>query len=179
MNGKVVNHSSKWLLVIETTTNEGKKNKPPAVIRQLGPKKKTPANIDADGFKRLDGKSIDGHKEWWKIRSFSTADIYDRDDDLRICVLYKIKVPNKEFGDAEIDNSKNWGEDLKYAFSIIKCKSGKTVGYNIEGYGKVDVAQALKLAKEGKIDNVIVVARATTPHLRTKPDGEKWNNLTV
>ncbi len=177
MNGKIVNHSNIWLLVIETTTNKGKKGKPPAVIHKLGPKRKTPPNIDADGFKRSDGKPIDGHKEWWKIRDFSTADVYSVDGDLRICVLYKMKVPNSKFGDADMDNLDNWGEPLKYVTHIIKNKKGKTIAYEVEGYGRIDSPQAIALAETGVIDNVVVVKRGKTQYLRTKPDAEKWNNL--
>ena len=61
------------------------KSKP--IAHKLEPNKKTPFGIDADGFKRVDGKPIDGHKYWWKITSISTAEIYDRNGGLEIDVI--------------------------------------------------------------------------------------------
>lgn len=60
----MINYSSKELWVIET------ENSP--VARILRPGYKAPIELDIDGFKRVDGKTIEGHKNWWKFYDFST-----------------------------------------------------------------------------------------------------------
>ena len=57
-NGQVKNYSSKTLWVIETTSDS--RGYPTA--HKLRPKYKSPKKIDADGFKRVDGKPIKRHK---------------------------------------------------------------------------------------------------------------------
>jgi hypothetical protein len=69
LKGKVKNHSSVVLWVVETDTGK-------AIAHILGPHRKSPENTDADGFKRADGKPIYNHSSWWKIYSGTTADIY-------------------------------------------------------------------------------------------------------
>lgn len=174
VNGKVVNHSSKWLWIIETTTNDGRRNKPAAVAHKLGPNKKTPNNIDADGFKRADGKPIEGHNSWWKIRDFVTADVYDKGlDDLRIAVIYKAAVEEGKFG------FPYWGVALKNVTSILKNKKGRTIGYLIDGKRRVSAIEAVKLARQGELDNVVVVKTKAITYLRTKPYDKKWRSLVV
>lgn len=140
---------------------------------------KTPSDIDADGFKRVDGKAIDGHKDWWKIRSVFTAEIKDAGDDLEVKVILKSAVPNEEFGKPyEVDESSAWGEPIIDVTGIYKTKHGETIGYEIAGRGKVAKGEAVLMAKQGLLDNVVVVQRGLNTFLRTRPDGEPWNNLT-
>ena len=89
LKGKVINHSDIELWVIETTTNHPHG---PPIAHKLSGKRKSPKNIDADGFRRIDAKPIDGHKEWWKILDANNADIYARGTDLKVCVTYKRKM---------------------------------------------------------------------------------------
>lgn len=91
--GRVRNHSSKQIWVIENTSSNGH-----PVAHILKPGMKSPDKIDADGFKRVDGKSIDGHKNWWKITDVSTADIFDWGQGLAIAVIYKTSVHENHFG---------------------------------------------------------------------------------
>lgn len=88
-NGQVVNYSSKELWVVET------ENGPKAYI--LRPGYKTSPKIDIDGFKRVDGKAIEGHTNWWKFFDFSTVDIFDIGAKLKISVITKVAVSENHF----------------------------------------------------------------------------------
>ncbi len=72
--GRVISHSAIELLVLETDSG-------PAIVHRLGPHAKTPDGVDADAFKRADGKTILGHKEWWKIPDRFVEDIYQIGED--------------------------------------------------------------------------------------------------
>lgn len=101
-NGKVKNHSSKIVWVVETTTNHPHG---PPIAHKLEPKTKSPLKIDADGFKRFDGKPIDGHSAWWKIWDYLTADLYDKGTDgLAVDVTIKLKVKENHFGEVTYDS---------------------------------------------------------------------------
>lgn len=102
LKGKVINHSEIDLWVIETTTN---RPHGPPIAHKLSGKRKSPRNIDVDGFRRIDGKSIDGHKEWRKILDVNNADIYPSGTDLKVCVAFKRKVPDLHFRSYVADNS--------------------------------------------------------------------------
>lgn len=174
LKGSVVNHSNIDLLVIETTTNHPNG---PAIAHRLSGRRKSPKNIDADGFKRLDGKPIDGHAEWWKILDFSTADIYQDGDKLKVSVAYKGKVPDQQFKAYLIDKGEGWGDPLKIVTAIYKSKTRQIVGYEVEGVGRVDRQAAISLAERGDLDNVVLAQPAGTKYLRTKPDQNQKNNL--
>ena len=129
LKGKVINFSDTTLWVIETTTNHPHG---PPIAHKLHGKRKSPQNIDADGFKRFDGKPIENHNSWWKIRDFSTADVYQNGNDLRVVVLYKMKVPDDHFGSYKIDKDENWGEELRLVTAIYKSKGErKTLAYEV------------------------------------------------
>ncbi len=55
INGQVVNFSSKTLWVLETNTGK-------SIAHLLLPMTKSPIEIDADAFRREDGKAIEGHE---------------------------------------------------------------------------------------------------------------------
>lgn len=93
INGQVLNYSSKKLWVLETDTDA---NKP--IARWLGPGFKTPPEVDTDAFKRIDGIALDGHAGWWKFYDVSTAEVFDKGDDLRISAVTKMAVEEKRFG---------------------------------------------------------------------------------
>lgn len=67
--GRILNHSSQELLILETDSG-------PAIVHRLGPKRKSPENVDIDAFRRLDGSPILMHSSWWKVPDDYTANIY-------------------------------------------------------------------------------------------------------
>lgn len=171
VNGKVINHSSHILWVIETTSSS-------TTAHKLSPGMRSPANIDADGLKRFDGKPINGHLHWWKIRDFTTADIYNDRDDLKIAVLIKSSVPDDHFGKYKKDSSENWGEPIAIITKVKRTKTGAISEYFIERYGWISRSKAIELAAKGKIDNATPVFPAKgKPYLRSRPDSRAENNL--
>lgn len=105
-NGQVKNHSkSKSLWVVETNTGH-------AIAHKLAPQRKSPNSIDADGMKAVDGTPISGHRSWWKIVNFSTADVEDDGNALTAGCILCIRVEEKEFGNITYDESLRWGEPL-------------------------------------------------------------------
>ena len=70
INGQVKNFSSVELWVVNTERG--------TVARKLAPGFKTPPKVDVDGFKRVDGLAIEGHKNWWKIYDGSTAEVTEK-----------------------------------------------------------------------------------------------------
>ncbi len=104
-NGQVKNGSSRVLWVVETDTG-------PAIAHKLLPGRKSPSSVDADGFKAVDGTSIDGHTSWVKIRDLSTADVADSGRQLtRGCILC-FNVGENEFGQVRFDQADGWGEPM-------------------------------------------------------------------
>lgn len=69
----VKNRSSKVLWVVNN-------DRGPVEARKLRPGHRSPPDCDADGFKAVDGTSVDGHTSWVKIRDISTADVTDAPD---------------------------------------------------------------------------------------------------
>jgi hypothetical protein len=128
VNGKVRNHSTHVLWAIETTSSH-------PTAHKLFPGKKSPSNIDADGLKRFDEKPINGHPHWWKIRDFTTADIYNDGRDLKIDVLIKSPVPDDKFGKYRKDSSNSWGEPIANVTKVKRAKTGAISEYFIEQYG--------------------------------------------
>ncbi|MGK5095343.1 DUF3892 domain-containing protein [Deltaproteobacteria bacterium TL4] len=173
--GKIKNHSSKTLWVVETTT---KKLGKPATAHKLGSKRRSPKDIDADGFKRVDGKSTKGHSSWWKILDYTTADIYDDGDGLTIKVVYMRPVPEHQFGDVAYDPNENWGEPMKYVTNAERGKAGTIEKYFVEEKGWLSKFEAVALAENDEIDNAVVVhPKNGQPYLRSRPDKKKSNNF--
>ncbi len=176
--GQILNRSSVALYVIETTANEGTTGKPPAVVHILAPGRKSPKNIDADGLKRVDGKPIRGHSSWWKIRSYSTAEVFDDGTDLEISAFGETAVKDDEFSAYEMDNSPDWGEPIVDVAAIIKNKKKQTIGYVLKNGERLTLSQALELARNGTLDNVyIFTSPKGNEFLRSKPDSATLNNL--
>ena len=171
--GRIYNHGSKELLVLETDSG-------PAIVHRLGPYRKSPAAVDADGFRRADGEAIFLHKDWWKIPTYFRADIFQVGDDVLIPVSVMIPVSDKHFGNYEMRDEADWGEKMTYVTSILKDKRGNTTGYIIEGVGTVSVEDAVKLAGAGAIDNVVIVrSKNGGVYLRTKNNTTAEDNLTT
>lgn len=173
--GRVKNHSTKTLWVVESDTNHPHG---PAVAHLLKPNYKSLINIDADGFKRYDGKTINGHKYWWKIVGRTTADIYDSNSDLKIDIIYKRAVPENEFGEIQYDNSDNWGTPI---IKIINAEFGKKrviEKYLLDDDRWISKDKAISLVKNDLIDNAVVVEpKNSTAYIRSKPDKTKENNF--
>ena len=171
--GQVLNHSSMELYVLETDSG-------PPVVHRLGPKRKSPVSVDADGFKRADGEKVLLHSGWWKIPDEFKADIYQLGDNVLIPVSIMAPVPDLHFGNYEIRQETDWGEKLTYLTGILKDKRGRTTGYIIDGRGEVSVADAVKLTNEGGIDNVVLVTNKNgRTFLRTKKNATDEDNLTA
>ena len=104
-NGQVRNHSSKELWVV--SNDRGR-----PVARRLAPGHESPDAIDADGFKAVDGTTIDGHGAWIKIIDLSTADVRDEKGALtRGCILCS-SVGEREFGRVRFDDAPGWGRPI-------------------------------------------------------------------
>ncbi|MGF1520794.1 MAG: hypothetical protein ACFBSF_00560 [Leptolyngbyaceae cyanobacterium] len=105
MNGQVNNRSSRELWVV-------RKDDGPAIAYKLAPGHRSPEDVDADGFRAVDGTPVDGHIAWVKIIDLSTANVEDDGSSLtRGCLLCK-DVGDQEFGDISYDDSPGWGELL-------------------------------------------------------------------
>ena len=173
--GRVKNHSSTILWVIESDTNHPHG---PAIAHLLKPNQKSPLDIDTDGFKRYDGKAINGHKSWWKIVGHTTADIYDSGNDLRIDIIYKKAVLDDEFGFVEYDKSSNWGSPIK---NIVDAEFGEKrviQKYLLDDKRWVSKEEAISLVDNDVIDNAVVVRpKKANAYIRSKPDKVKTNNF--
>ncbi|MCG8337587.1 MAG: DUF3892 domain-containing protein [Proteobacteria bacterium] len=180
VKGMVRNHSSKILWVIETDTGKPKAHK-------LGPKRKSPKGMDADGFKRFDGKSISNHPHWWKIYNFSTADVFDRGKGVTV-IGYKVKVADDEFDikdgngksqiKVEYDYSDGWGDLITYIIGVKRGKNGSLEEFNVDNLGWISKFEAIALVEQEKIDNAVVVRpKSGEPYLRSRPDRKKENNF--
>lgn len=171
--GQVVNHSQVSLWVLETDSG-------PPVVHVLGPRRKSPKSVDADAFRRADGKTILMHKHWWKIVNFTTADIWQIGGDILVPTSFAFPVSDTYFGAYRLDKTPSWGEELVYVSAIIRNRRGKVIGYHADKFGRLSKAKAIQLAKAGEFDNVVVVRnRQGTVFLRTKKNAEAADNLTA
>jgi hypothetical protein len=90
--GDIRNESSKTLWVIETDTGSAR-------AHQLNPGLWSPASVDADGVKAVDGTPISGHGSWWKVTDISTATVKDAPNGgLQIDCLTCPRVGENQFG---------------------------------------------------------------------------------
>lgn len=171
--GQVLNHSSKTLLVIENDSGK-------PVVHLLGSKRKSPPEIDADGFKRSDGKTILSHSAWWKIVDISSADIWQVGADFLIPVSLMFPVSDGHFGRYTTDSGAGWGEKMAYVTGRIQNKRRRVIGYVAEGFGRISKKEAIQLAKAGKLDNVVIAKNDKgTVFLRTKKNMDPMDNLSA
>jgi hypothetical protein len=172
IKGQVKNFSSKKLWVIETDSGE-------PIARGLEPGFKTPTKIDIDGFKRTDGKAIDGHKNWWKIYDVSTAEIYDRGSSLRVSAITKTAVEENKFGTPTYKNE-SWGAPIQLVLDVRRDKKRRIIAYNVSNVGWVAFEKALKMVCHHEIDNARPVFPVSgQPYIRTRRDNELSNNLSI
>lgn len=174
IKGQVKNFSSLSLWVLETETG-------PPIAHRLLPMMKSPNSIDADAFRRTDNKAIEGHKSWWKIYDFSTAEIFDEKNSVRVSSITKTRVNDKEFGDTLIvyDES-SWGVPVKLITDVRRNKKKEITRYHVTGLGWLSPLEALSLVCHGEIDNGRpVFPKKGKPFIRTRRDQELLNNLEV
>lgn len=171
IKGQVKNFSSKKLWVIENDSA----GKP--VARWLEPGFKTPIEIDVDAFKRADKGAIEGHKEWWKIYDFSTAEIFDKGNSLRVAAITKTAVSENHFGEP-IYKNESWGLPIQLVLDVKRDKKKRIEAYQVSNVGWVDFETALKMTCYHEIDNARPVFPASDePYIRTRRDKELFNNL--
>lgn len=154
IKGRVRNHSSKDLWVIESTTNHPKG---PPIAHILKPGMKSPAKIDADGFKRVDGKAISDHPHWWKITNLSTADVFNKGTGMFVAVAYKSEVSEHHFGIPKYLKEQTWGVPINYIVDVERGKNRSVEKYLTSQKGWLKKDEAMKLALHGEIDLVVVV----------------------
>ena len=87
------------------------------------------------------------------------------------------KGQDDKWKNVKYDKTGQWGVPIRNVIQVKKA-SGVISSYKIEGIGWVSKAQAVKLAKMGLIDNVVLVIRKNgTMYLRSYPDTKKSNNF--
>ena len=171
IKGHVKNFSSKPLWVLETESVR-------PIARVLSPGFKTPVDVDVDGFKRVDGGAIEGHKSWWKFYDLSTAEVFDQGSGLRVSVISKRAVPEKHFGDPVLYKEVKWGTPIQVISDVRRDKKKRIVSYYVSGKGWVGFEQAFQLTCHHQIDNARPVFPSDgTPYIRTRRDPSIFNNL--
>jgi len=171
IKGHVKNLSSERIWVLDTELGT-------PVAHLLPPLTKSPAKVDADAFKRVDGKPIDGHSAWWKFYDFSNVEIFDDGSTIRTSVITKTAVEENHFGVARYDESKDWGVPIQLITDVRRNKKKRILKYYVTGSGWVTPTTALAMTCHGEIDNARpVFPKGGRPFIRTRRDQEFFNNL--
>jgi hypothetical protein len=171
INGQVVNYSSKVLWVVDTTDGI-------TTAKKLAPGFKTPIEIDYDGFKRVDGKSIDGHNNWWKFYDVSTVEVFDyKKDDLRVSAVTKIAVNEIHFNPPAYKDE-FVGLPIKLVVDVKRNKKKEIIKYFVTELGWISSEKVLEMTCRHEIAN----ARPVFPqngkaYIRTRRDFILPNNL--
>lgn len=173
VKGRVKNYSKVNLQIVETDTTGD------PVARVLPAGFKTPKNIDCDGFKRVDGKAIQGHKQWWKFYDFSTVEVFNDGRGLRVSVISKTAVSENHFNNKIPDYKKGmWGELITIILDVKKGSSNKIVSYYVSGHGWLDFETTFKMTCYHEIDNARpVFPNSGKPYIRSKRDKSTLNNF--
>ena len=168
-NGKVYNFSRKWIWVVETDTNHPRG---PAIAHKLAPNTKAPIRFDIDGFRRVDGRPIEGHSAWWKIWGHTTAKLSGDASGIQVDVIVKFQVGENEFGPVAYDERDDWGEPIRLITQVEMGTSGRIERFYVRDYGWLSKTRTIRLVAQGKIDNAVLVQpRNGAPYLRSRPDG--------
>ncbi len=171
--GHVKNYSSKALWVLETDTG-----KPVAHI--LSPMTKSPPKVDADAFRREDGRPIEGHSSWWKIYDANT-DVFDNGkNQLRVSSIARTAVGDDEFakGQKIIYQETDWGVPIRIVTDLRRNKKKRIVAYHVSGLGWLDPSKMLVATYNHEIDNARpVFPKVGEPFVRTRRDQDLINNL--
>ena len=174
IKGHVKNYSSTYLWVLETDRKR-------AVAHLLAPGKKSPIEVDADAFRRKDGRPIEGHASWWRFYDFSTAEVFGQTNELGVSVITKTAVPDLRFAKVTYDNSKSWGDPICLVTDVKRDKKEKNIiSYFVTGTGWVEPDQFLVMVCHHKVDNARpVFPSGGRPYVRTRRDPELFNNIEV
>ncbi len=171
--GRIVNCSSKPLWVIEADAESGN-----VVAHLLPPMTKSPTDVDIDAFRRVDKKPVDGHSYWRKFYNFSTLEVFDNGNDLKVSVIKKIAVDEKYFNQGKIayDRSASWVVPIKLITDVRRGKNRRITKYHISDVGWLKPAEALAMTCKGEIDNARPVFPSTgKPFIRTLRDRQIFN----
>lgn len=173
INGQVKNYSNIPLWVVETDSSDH------PVARILSPGFKTPSSIDIDGFKRVDGKKIQGHKNWWKFYDFSTVEVYTDGRGLRVSAISTTPVSEKHFGRKNVEYiNALWEGPLTVIIDIKRNSNRRIVSYYVSGYGQLDFETTFKMTCYHEIDNARpVFPKNSEPYIRSKRDKQTLNNF--
>jgi len=107
LKGSIINNSNKALWVVETDTKR-------AIMHKLQPGFKSPEDVDADGFRAVDGTSVNGHTSWVKVRTLFSANVTNSPDgtlDRGCSWPFCSNVQDDEFGTITTDNGE-WGTSM-------------------------------------------------------------------
>jgi hypothetical protein len=138
VNGQVLNYSTKTLWVLETDTGKARAYKLPGGYRTL-------PTIDFDAFKRVDGVSIEGHKNWWKFYDFSNVEIFDGNKNkLKISVISKAAVHEEHFQELKYLDVVT-GRPLQVIVDVKRGKNKKIISYFVTELGWLDFDKTLEL----------------------------------
>jgi hypothetical protein len=173
VKGAVKNYSNVELWILETDTTGH------PIARALKPGYKTPKNIDFDGFKRVDGKAIQRHRNWWKFYDFSTVEVFTDGRGLRISVIKKTPVDERHFGEQNVKYLKGkWGDPLTIILDIKRNSKNKIISYYVNGHGWLDFVSTFKMVCYHEIDNARpVFPKNGKPYIRSKRDKFILNNF--
>jgi hypothetical protein len=174
LHGHAVNFSSKPLWVIEGNNGVG-------VAHILSPMTYSPPAVDIDGFKRVDGKKIEGHSSWWKIYD-STVEIFDKGSDLRISKVIRTSAADIDFTNKPVnyDDSLKWALPVLLVNNVERDKHKKIIAYNVTNIGWLDPETVLELTCRGEIANARPVFPVHgLPYIRTRRDQDMFNNLEI
>ncbi|MGB0454063.1 MAG: hypothetical protein ACPGJV_10150 [Bacteriovoracaceae bacterium] len=173
INGSVKNYSKIDLWVVENDTTGG------PVARVLPGGFKTPKGVDFDGFKRVDGKAIQRHKNWWKFYDFTTVEVSTDGRGLRVSAIAKVAVSEKHFNNKKPRYLKGkWGERLTVILDVKRNSKKKTIAYNVSDHGWLDFETTFKMVCHHEIDNARpVFPQRGNPYIRSKRDKSILNNF--
>jgi hypothetical protein len=173
IKGQVKNFSSKKLWVLETDSGR-------PVARCLEPGFKTPNEVDVDAFKRVDTVAIERHKSWWKFYDFSTVEVSDKGESVRVSAISKTAVDEHHFGENPVYKNESWGSPIRVVLDVRRDRKNRIVAYRVSDMGWIDFNEALKMTCHHEIDNARPVFPASgRPYLRTRRDKELFNNLST
>jgi hypothetical protein len=169
VNGQIKNFSSTELWVLETDSG--------IVAKRLPSGYKTPATVDVDAFKRVDGSAIEGHKNWWKIYDFSTVEIFGSNKSLAISAVTKTAVEEDHFG-RPIYKNEIWGSKIQLISDVRRDQKKRIVEYYVTSGGWIDSELAFRMTCNHEIDNARpVFPKSGEPYIRTRRDPQVFNNI--
>ncbi len=143
---------------------------------------KSPAAVDADGFKRIDKGSIRIHNSWWKVPGHITIRVYNKNSKVDFSG-FAYKVSKNEFNagpDKAIPpkyfKNEDWAIRMKL-ITDVRAKNVNDVEYFVESIGWISKQDAINQVRKGDIDNAVLVQGRGVNYIRSWPDNIKKNNF--